>query len=126
LGVSQANKAVFTTYDGTVYSTDTLGDGQITVDSFEDGMVSGTFYFNAVGMANNEEIVNFDQGAFYGIVVGGGNLDDIGDGDLEDPDCVEAQEASEQARLAFLDALETEDEGTIMEACFVLKDALEN
>lgn len=72
LGTGTSNTASYTfDADGltSTYMTGTgIGDGQITIEKFEEGTVTGKFYFNARSTTDTT-IVNFQRGVFYKIPV---------------------------------------------------------
>lgn len=80
LGVNNTGKATYTFKDDagveTLYDTGTSatddGDGQIVISEYGNGVVSGTFRFNAVNTDPDSEanhIVNYQNGVFYRVPI---------------------------------------------------------
>lgn len=127
LGGNSPNTAVYTSSSGVVYSTDSLGDGVVKINSADSGGIYGSFNFNARVNGHTGDTLNFSQGALFGIPMADGSLD--GDVDLPgdaSPECIAATMNYFSAFEAFVEAGMDEEPSEVMqEKCAALKEAIE-
>jgi hypothetical protein len=116
LGGGNANEATFRTRDSTLYSTGTVGSGEIFIDRIEDGMISGRAYFYA-RVNGQGDTLNFAQGAFFEIPV------DSTSNPVTDLTCEEATSERMTAEEAFTQA--NADDGNFSDLCNAYKSALQ-
>ena len=132
LGGESSNVATFMTAEEVLYSTDSLGEGKVKIKTAENGELYGSFNFDARVNGHTGDTLNFSQGAFFGVPMIDGSLDDE-DGEVTlpedlDPDCLEALNELMEAFDAYYEAIENEEENwdELVEACNNYKDAYYN
>lgn len=133
LGGESQNVATYLTDEEVLYSTDSLGDGIVKIKTTENGEIYGSFGFNARVNGHTGDTLNFSQGAFFGVPMVDGSLDDEDENeDLPediDEDCLEAYNEAMEAFEAYYAAIDSEDDDNweeIAEACNHYKDAVYN
>lgn len=130
LGIDSTNMASYKVND-VLYTTGTTGEGQVILESIEDGKLSGTFHFYAYG-EDTGDTLSFSQGAFYNISFNGG-FGDVDKDTLTPPDsippvildCENATANVGEASDAYEEAQTTGSEEDIQEACQAYRNALE-
>ncbi len=74
LGENSNNKIIFEDFEGSVYTTNPFGDGQVVVQDVSGGFFSGTFRFNAFRFGL--DTLNGAKGIFFRVPLASGSIED--------------------------------------------------
>jgi len=77
LGGNSANRIVFEDFEGSIYTTNIYGNGEVILEDASNGLFTGTFKFNAYRFGL--DTLNGQIGVFYKVPILAGTID-------EDPD----------------------------------------
>jgi len=71
---SSTNRVIFEDFEGSVYTTNPFGNGQVVVEDISEGSFSGTFRFNAYRFGL--DTLNGAQGIFYKVPLDSGSIEE--------------------------------------------------